>query len=392
MEAKRTWGATFLVSGCCIGAGMIGLPVKSALAGFLPSSLAMGLCYLFTTMTGLLLLEATLWFDGSVNLPSIVEKVLGKGGKALTLVLFLFLFGCLFVAYLDGGGALFAEILSALFGYPFSRVAGILTCLGFVGGVTYAGTRLVDGLNRGLLLGLGISYVILVLLGLPRMQAENLGHADWKAMIGTIPLLLICFGYQNLVPSLCDYLGRNLKALRFAIIVGNLIPLLFYLLWDVVILGLLSPEQKGLTQEATMVSELLQGAAQSVTILFFIKSFSLFAILTSFLPSAMSCVDFLKDGFKETFHTEQKNKGVLYALVFIPPLLCSLLFPHLFLRALSFAGGFIDIVLFGILPAMVILIGRRVKKMKGPYQVFGGVWTPAVILALSVMVLFLKRG
>src|SRR3990167_8754362 len=106
---RRIFGATMLVTGCCIGAGMIGLPVLSALTGFMPSLVAMVFCYLFTTVTGLLLAEATLWFDGNANLPSIVEFALGKIGKIITIILFLFLFYCLLVAYLDAGGSLFAE-------------------------------------------------------------------------------------------------------------------------------------------------------------------------------------------------------------------------------------------------------------------------------------------
>src|ERR1700730_18015751 len=101
--------ATFMIAGCCIGAGMIGLPVMSALAGFIPSSLAMLLCYFFATGTGLLILEATLWFDEKVNLISMAGFALGKAGKALTWFLFLFLFYCLFVAYIDGGGQLFSN-------------------------------------------------------------------------------------------------------------------------------------------------------------------------------------------------------------------------------------------------------------------------------------------
>src|SRR5690349_13326893 len=107
--AKResAFGSTLLITGCCIGAGMLGLPVVSAMAGFLPSTLAMLLCYGFTTATGLLLLEATLWFDQKVNLLSIAQFAFGKIGKAVTWSLFLFLFYCLFVAYMDGGGQLF---------------------------------------------------------------------------------------------------------------------------------------------------------------------------------------------------------------------------------------------------------------------------------------------
>jgi amino acid permease len=66
----NTLGATLLITGCCIGAGMIGLPVMSAMAGFIPSILAMLLCYFLATGTGLLILEAILWFDQRVNLIS----------------------------------------------------------------------------------------------------------------------------------------------------------------------------------------------------------------------------------------------------------------------------------------------------------------------------------
>src|SRR5690242_13530821 len=94
---KSVFGGTLLVTGCCIGAGMIGLPIRTALAGFMPSTVAMVLCYLFTTVTGLFLLEATLWFDEKVNFPTIVESVLGKIGKLVAVFLFLALFYSLFV-------------------------------------------------------------------------------------------------------------------------------------------------------------------------------------------------------------------------------------------------------------------------------------------------------
>jgi tyrosine-specific transport protein len=390
IKTKGALGATLLVTGCCIGAGMIGLPVMSALAGFIPSTFAMLFCYLFTTVTGLLLLEATLWFDHRVNLPSMVEFTLGKLGKAITLVLFLFLFYCLFVAYLDGGGALFSDILSSLFHHTVSRELGILTCVSFVASLSYAGTKVVVGLNRGLLLGLVTSYLILVAIGLPNITRANLSYMDLKATFATIPILLICFGYQNLVPSLTYYLKKNVNAIRFAIIIGNLIPFFMYFLWNLVILGMTPVINTTHMQEVSIVTELLQGVSHSVSILFLVKAFSLFALMSSFLPNAISFVDFLKDGFRKTFHIEQNNNFLLYGLVFIPPLICTLVYPHLFLQALSFAGGFIDVLLFGVLPAAIILVGRNIKKMVGPYQVSGGNFTPVIIIGLSLLILFFK--
>jgi tyrosine-specific transport protein len=243
-------------------------------------------------------------------------------------------------------------------------------------------------LNRGLLFGLVASYLILVSVGLPKVDQESLVYSNWTATLATVPILLICFGYHNLVPSLTYYLQKNVKAIRFAIVVGNLIPFFVYLLWNFVILGMVPVNTS--IKEVNLVTELLQGATQSVSVLFFIKAFSLFAMLTSFLPSAISFIDFLKDGFKKTFYREQKNEGILYGLVFVPPLICTLFYPNLFLRSLEFAGGFIDILLFGVLPAAVILVGRNVKKIIGPYQVMGGNVTPIFVLILSVFVLIFK--
>ncbi len=78
VSSKKTFGATMLVTGCCIGAGMIGLPILSSLTGFLPSVVAMIFCYIFTTFTAFCSLKSTLWFDGRINLPTIVEFALGR--------------------------------------------------------------------------------------------------------------------------------------------------------------------------------------------------------------------------------------------------------------------------------------------------------------------------
>lgn len=387
LKSNQTLGATLLVTSCCIGAGMIGLPVLSVLAGFMPSALAMLFCYLFTTVTGLLLLEATLWFEKEVNLLSIAEFALGKAGKWSTLLLFLFLFYCIFVAYLDGGGALFAKIMSFLAARPIPREAGIVICALLVGTLTFRGTRALVGLNRGLLLGLVITYCVLVAIGFTQIETNNLKHMDWQAGLATVPVLLICFGYQNLVPSLTHYLKRNVTALRFAIIVGNLIPFFIYSLWNLVILGMMP---KSAAYHAEMITELLQGGSHYLSVLLIVNAFSLFALFNSFLPNALSFVDFLKDGIHPRIQARLGGPLLVYGLVFIPPLICALSYPHLFLKALSFAGGFIDVLLFGVLPATVVLVGRYAKKISGPYQVAGGSLTPLLVLILAVVILFLK--
>jgi tyrosine-specific transport protein len=378
-------GATLLVTGCCIGAGMLGLPVKTALAGFLPSTVAMVLCYAFTTITGLFIVEATLWFDKKVNLPTIVESILGKKGKLITSLLFLTLFYSLFVAYLDGGGIIFADIISSLTGIEVPKAVGITLCTLLMAGITYAGTHLANRLNQILLFGLAGTYFLLITLGLQHAGSEHPPALNLLSTLNVVPIMLICFGYQNLVPSIAHYLKNNVKQIRIAIIIGNFIPLLVYVLWNYVILNIM-PADQAIIKNADIITQLFQGTVSMIFIVALIKSFSLFAMLTSFIPNAISLVDFVKDGLRK-----EKHDLFYLGLVFVPSYIFTLIYPHLFINMLDFAGGFIDVLLFGVLPAVIILMGRKRMAISGQhYQVMGGVVTPVIIIIISLAVLCIK--
>ena len=389
---KRFLGATMLITGCCVGVGMVGLPVVSRLAGFLPTTLAMLLCYIFTTISGLLLLEATLWFKDKINLSSIAERTIGKPGKILTISLFLFLFYSLFVAYLDAGGELFAQMLAYVLPFTISHATGTLLCMLFIVSVSLAGTICIDNYNRIMIVGMIVSYIFLVALGLPNVNKQNLLTLNWAQMFTVFPILLICFGYQNLVPSVTYYLNKDIRAVRLAIIIGNFLPLIVYVIWNYVIIGILSASQVGRDSGAVIISDLLQSVSgPSVKVIFIIKSFSLFAMLTSFLPSTLSFADFVKDGFQKVLKPQGKLANILvYTAIFLPATVFSLNYPQIFLTALSFAGGFIDVLLYGVLPAIVVLIGRKSFSKADSYRVFGGIITPLIVLGISLLLLWAK--
>ncbi len=174
--------------------------------------------------------------------------------------------------------------------------------------------------------------------------------------------------------------------MRHAILWGNFIPFLVYFLWNFVILGIV-PEET--IQGENMVTELLANAAQSDSVLFFAATFSFFAILTPFMTNTLAFVDFLKDGFR--ISSETKYDPLIYGLVLIPPAILTLGSPHLFLKALGFAGGFADVILFGILPSLIVWIGRYHKKAKGAYRAPGGRALPIAILLFSLGVLLIKH-
>ena len=111
---KKIFNASLLVAGTTIGAGMLALPIVLSASGFLPSLFVFFICYTFMLATGLLLVEALVWFKGEYNLISLASALLGKPGKWLSWILYLFLFYTLSVAYTAGG----ADILQVVFKLP----------------------------------------------------------------------------------------------------------------------------------------------------------------------------------------------------------------------------------------------------------------------------------
>ncbi|MBA2728280.1 MAG: hypothetical protein H0U49_08940 [Parachlamydiaceae bacterium] len=78
-------------------------------------------------------------------------------------------------------------------------------------------------------------------------------------------------------------------------------------------------------------------------------------------------------------------------LVLVPPTLLTLLYPHLFLRALGVAGGFADVLLFGVLPVTIVWIGRYYKNAKRPFTAPGGKLFLIAILLFSLGFLTIRN-
>src|SRR5690606_10371696 len=96
---NKTLSGTLLIAGTAIGAGMLGIPLLTAKAGFLPALGITTSVWLFMLATGFLYLEATLWMHDGANILSMSRRFLGRGGKLLAGGTFLFLYYCLMTAY-----------------------------------------------------------------------------------------------------------------------------------------------------------------------------------------------------------------------------------------------------------------------------------------------------
>jgi len=379
-------GSILLIAGSCVGAGMLGLPVSTAMGGFQPTVLLFFVSWLFMMTTGLLLLEVNLYFKTEVNLITMADKTLGKIGQVATWLLFLFLFYSIMVSYTAGSGELVADFVEDFTGVSIPRSLGSVISIGFFGIIIYFGTFAVDQLNRILMSGLIVTFFMLLYLGMPSVDNQLLSHVDWFDSIWALPVMVISFGFHNLVPSLTTYLNFDAKRMRLSIIIGSAIPFVAYIFWEWLILGLIPYENfVGALNQGNMVTHTLKEVVGKSWVVEVAQYFAFFAIVTSFIGVALSFVDFLADGF----HIKKTRSGklLLCSLALGPPLFFALLYPSLFIVALKYAGGFGANILFGVLPALMVWSGRYYYKLWDKKLVPGGkVMLSGVILFALLIV------
>lgn len=392
LSGGKLWGAVLLIAGCCIGAGMLGLPVLTAMAGFKPSVLLFFIAWLFMATTGLLLLEVNLWFKQDVSLITMADKTLGRLGKWVCGATFLFLFYSVLVAYMTASGALFADCMQSIVGLESPPWVGSLTFTLLFAVLIFAGTGAVDHFNRLLMIGLIAAYVLLLALGASHVNSEYLQHSNWKAALLVMPPMVFSFGYHNLIPSLTSYLGHSRRKMIATILIGSFIPLGIYLAWEWLILGIVPIEGVGgfrsALDEGSMATHALTKTVGSLWVVSAAQAFAFFAIVTSFLGVSLSFVDFLSDGLG--IAKDRLGKVILCMLTLGPPFAFALLYPKIFLVALNYSSAFGAVILFGILPALMVWKGRRRMGRAEPRIVPGGRAILFLIIAFSLAVSLLQ--
>ncbi len=362
MINSKLVGGILLIVGTSIGGGMLALPVSTAEVGFANSIFFLFFCWLVMTAGALLILEVNLRLPAGSNMISMAKSTLGLPGQIIAWITYLFLLYTLLSAYISGGSDVLGSLLQkANINLPNSLTSITFTLLFSL--IVYKGIRSVDYVNRGLMFGkLGI-YALLVTIISPHASPTGLmGGSAW-AFTGTLMILITSFGYASIIPSLRDYFGDDIHSLRKVILLGSLIPLACYIIWDAVIMGVVTREgNNGLialmnSEHATSgLTEALSQSVQSQWISGFFGFFTSICMLTAFLGVSLGLFDFLADGLKLQKSGIQ-GKYTL-ALTFLPPLAVVLFNPGIYLHALSYAGVCCVILLL-LLPAIMAWQGRK---------------------------------
>lgn len=379
--------AMFLVAGTCIGGGMLALPVSTGLGGFFPAICIMLVCWVAMTCTGLLLIEASLCLEEGAHIISMSQKFLGRWGESVSWLLYLFISYASLVAYTAGGGFQVSSTIGYLAGIPLSKGISCTLFILLFGIIIDFGAKIVGRVNAILFIGLIIAYFCMVGLGVSEIQPSYLLRQDWSISFLSIPLMLTSFSYQTMAPSLTQYLKQNVKWLRWSVIGGTTIAFLVYLVWELLILGVVPAEGENSLALALCRGEPATVFFRQVTcgrwIAVFSEFFAFFAIVTSFLGIALGLFDFLSDGL--SISKKGIGKILLAVLIIIPTLFFAVYYEQAFLVAMDASGGFGDTIFSGILPVMMVWMARyRNGQSKLPFLPGGR----PVLIALTAFFLF----
>ena len=374
----RILGGILLISCTTIGGGVLALPTNTVFGGFFFTCLTFFICWFFSTCSALYLLEVTLWSDKQTNLISMAKSTLGIYGQIIAWVTYMLLLYALISAYLKASNGWFLSLLSQYGEIRLSETISLPLLATIIGIIIFLGTAVADYFNRLLSVGLIISYAVLVTICLPKVDVNTIVNLPSNIMSvpATISLIITTFGFSIVIPSLTHYFDRNVKSLLCAVIIGSLIPLIIYLIWEYAMLGILSiPGPHGLVElakveaDGTQVGLALEQVLKNPILSISAKGFSIFAVLTSFIGVSLSLFHFLADGLQ--FSQKGSAGFKLFLLTFIPPICIVLFYPEGFDKILSIGGIFVSILL-GILPVVMVWRGRyRYNKSTG-FRLVGG--------------------
>ncbi len=377
-------GGSLLVAGMSIGVGMLALPVVTAASGFFPSFVIYLICWFIMVSFARLILEACVWMPKESNMISISKHLLGNKGAVICWILYLFLFYCLMTAHIAAGEQ--SIFLFAKGHLPKSISTMIYVAL--FAPVVYLGTGTASRVNGVLMTGVVITYLLFFFIAIPHVDLSLVKRHEWSAIWPSLPVILTAFGFQNLIPTLYNYMDRDPKATSKAIWIGTLIPLTLYLIWEFLVLGIVPPEAlySALKSGQSAITP-MQSALQSNALSYLSDGFAFFATSTSFVAISISLFDFWADGLK------WKKKGVkrhlLLLLAIGVPLILVFADPTIFISALRYAGGIGVILLLGLFPILFVWSGRYIYKHSRQFEFVRGGKISLLLLFLFILFILL---
>ncbi len=345
--------AVAILVGMIVGAGTFGLPYVFSQAGFI-----VGFFYLLLLGAAVMLIhlfygEIVLRTDEPHRLVGYAVKYLGSGVKKIVTLIILFEYYGALLAYLILGG----QFLAVIFGRWLAPLKiGFLTTLGgseFFWVVIFfvLGTAAIFWRLRVMAAGeffmtilLLAAMVVLLISGVPLVNLNNLQTINLSKFFLPYGVILFSLAGSAAVPEMRQILSGRENQLKKAIFWGTLIPIILYLFFAIVVVGVTGQQT---SEEA--ISGLVPYLGGWVITLGAI--FGFLAVFTSFIVLSIAV--------KKIYQYDYKMKSIISLLL---ACLVPLLGYFLGLKNFILIIGLVGAVAAGFDGILTILIYFKAKK------------------------------
>lgn len=339
---KQYFYALAMFSGTIIGVGLFGLPYVTAKAGLLTMLFYFLLLGTVILITHLALGEVCLRTKESRRLPGYAEVYLGKTAKSIAaLSNSIGLIGSNLAYIIVGGGFLY-NLLNPIFGGP--DLAYILVFFASGTFITYLGSKTIA---KSELFSLILFFVILMFLlikSFDKISYQNFPIFDYHHAFLPYGVILFSLSGMSVIPEVREILGKNGKMLKNIIIIGTIIPIITYLTFIFLVLGVTGA---GTTEDA--LTGLKMALGENIVVAGFL--FGIITTFTSYLTISLT----LKKIFWYDLKFSHFNSWVIACFIPIGLYLAGL---KDFIAIVSFTGA----VTMGIDVIMTYLIYLKSKK------------------------------
>lgn len=386
MFRSKAVGATFLVAGTTIGAGMLGLPIVTAQFGIIKSILF--LCFMWAVMcySAILLLKLLSNFGYSVSVAKLSARYYGKTAGFIGGAAILVLFFSLLTAYLSASSGLISQIVASKIGVFANQkiIAFIITLLMLL--LFLKRIKIIDTANR-IIFTVKLICLIFALVALSNsieyasVQSGMMIDLPQSKFFTAALIFFITFGFHGSIPALLKYLDNDYEKAKRCMIIGSFIPLILFLSWTVLaLLVVFSQDESAILEfinadQGLVAFKSLMSSAVEESYLIFLDLFMLGAIFTSYFGVSIGLIDYIKE-LKLTDKIRHKDfeKGPNYnhafasTLVVLLPFIISVLSQDLFIKALSLGAAMLSVIAI-VLPSMVAIKMQLMSAESMRYKV-----------------------
>lgn len=336
-ETRRYYYAVFTLVGTIIGVGVFGIPYAFSRVGLL-----VAVAYI-VGLTGVQLLQHLFYAEAAIACPvplrlvGLVERYVGKRGKAAAAIAIIFGYWGGLLAYMIVGGTFLHVLLGPIIGgqeFTYQVVWSIVASA-----LIYFGLDFITKINFYATLGLLAAMALIFALGLPHVRLSHFAPL-WTGTDLFLPYGVVLFSLSGLpaILEMEDILKGDHRRYRSAVIAGTLLAAALTAAFGFIVWGVTGPTTTDAAVEGLKAS--LGGSIAVIA-----AAFGFLAVATSFFASAIN--------LQATFRYDYKlSRPVAWLLTGGVPFAVFLFGAKDFVHIISFTGA----VFGGITAALVALL------------------------------------